>query len=134
MLIGGVQDRGMLDGGVHERRARPGTEHAEDCGMQCLRPAGRKADLVRAGPETLGRRFAGCLEQKCGPASGCVQPSGIRPAVTDGREERLSRYRVQRRPRRRVEIGRHDTTLVVPLGVDRRPLPAAAHRVQYAPD
>jgi hypothetical protein len=38
---------------------------------------------------------------------------------------------VQRRPRRRVEIGRHDTTLVVP---DRRPLPAATHRVQYAPD
>jgi hypothetical protein len=41
---------------------------------------------------------------------------------------------VQRRPRRRVEVGHHDTTLVVHLRHNRRPLTAAAYQVQYAPD
>ena len=99
--------------------------------MERLRPVGREADLVRAGPETLGGQFAGCLEQKSGPATGRIQSSGIRPTVSEGRDECVSRDRVQRSPRRCVEVGRHDTTLVV---TNRRPLTAVAHRVQYAPD
>ena len=134
MLIGGMQDRGMLDGGVHERRTGPGTKQAEDGRMERLRPVGREADLVRTGPETLGGQLAGRLEQKCGPATGRIQSSGIRPAVTEGRDECLSRDRVQWRPRRRVEVGHHDTTLVAHLRHNRRPLTAAAYQVQYAPD
>src|SRR5690242_13377807 len=79
--------------------------------MERLRPVGRKADLVRAGPKRLGGQFAGGLEQKRGPATGRIQSSWIGPAVTEGRDKCLSRDRVQRRPRRRVEVGRHDTTL-----------------------
>ena len=99
----------------------------------CVPLAGKLTSSGRA-PRHSAVRLAGRLEQKCGPATGRIQSSRIRPAVTEGRDECLSRDRVQRRPRRRVEVGHHDTTLVAHLRHNRRPLTAAAYQVQYAPD
>ncbi len=114
VLVGGVQDRGMLDGGVREGGGRPTPQQTEHRGVQRLRPAGRKADLVRASAETLGDGLPGRLEQHRRPATRAVQPSRIRPAGVERGDERLTRHRVQRSSRGRVEIPSHASHASVP--------------------
>ena len=68
--LGGVQDAGVLDRGVHQpaARAAPAGEAAEDGELRGLGPGGAEGHLVRAGAQHLGHGRRGRRRAAAGPA------------------------------------------------------------------
>jgi hypothetical protein len=104
--FGGVQHAGVLDRGMHEPGAGAAAagQAAEDRQVGGLRAGRAEGQLVRAGAEHLGDLLPGAVEQQPGPAAGPVQLGRVGPAVRDRGGQRLGRGRMQRHPRRRVQI------------------------------
>ena len=103
---GGREDRGVLDGGVHEAGAHPTTalEQAEQPLVDRGRARRGEGDL--AGPRAEQRRghLAGVVEQEAGVAAVPVQPRGVGPALVDGGQEGVPCGRMQRLRGGAVEV------------------------------
>ena len=113
----GLQDRRVLDGGVHDRVAMAlgAAVEPEEAAVHRLGARRREGHLVGPQPECLGRHGPGVVEDEPGGATGVVEPPGVGVGRVRAAAKGLARGRMQGFPGGRVEV-RPATVLRMALG------------------